>query len=349
MQRFLALWHEKGARAWYEDWMEEVARLEALYARTIGADPDEVAFHPSVSSALATVASCLDDPARPEVLMSDLDFPTVGHQFLARERLGTRPVFAPSPDGIHMPVGAFEPLLGPRTALLATLHVYFTTGCIQDLRTLAEMAHGAGALCLGDGYQAVGSMPIDVHDLGVDFYVGGSLKFLCGGPGAAFLYVRRDLHQRLRPTTTGWFSQREQFAFRVTELDYADDAVRFRTGTPPTAAVYAAAAGCEVILEAGLQRIRDRQVELTTRLTEGARELGLELASPTDAEGRGGLVLIRTENPDQVVADLLREGTVIDHRPGKIRVSPHYYNTVEECDLLLEQLSRLVQPVAVAE
>lgn len=344
LESYWRLWAKRGTPAW-ETWFAELRAMKGLLARLLGAGAHEVALSPSVSTALSTVASCLDHARRKTVVLSELDFPTGAHQWLAKARDGIRVRFVRSDDGVTVPAERFAGAVDDDTALVLTSHVYFLTGYIQDIRRVTEIAHAAGALCCIDGYHAVGALPVDVKAAGVDFYTGGVLKWLCGGPGLAYLYVREDLIPRLEPRITGWLATADPFAFESGRLEFAPDATRFEFGTPAVPSVYAARGGVEIILEVGADAIRARQRRLTRHFLDRARAAGFEFASPDDDERRGGVVMVRLDHPAEVAARLIAEGYVIDHRPGRIRVSPHFYNTEEELDRFLAALVRIAREV----
>ncbi|HKS70298.1 MAG TPA: aminotransferase class V-fold PLP-dependent enzyme, partial [Ktedonobacterales bacterium] len=245
MARFQELWNEYGAQAWYRLWMSEIAAVREKLARIIGAHPHEVAIAPNVSIALSEITSGMDLGARNKVVVADMDFPTLAYQWLAKRGLGIEVEFVTSDDRVTLPAERFAPHIDSRTGLVATSRVFFMSGYVQDVGRLAQMAHERGAYLLVDDYQATGQIPIDVHALDIDFLVTGTLKWLMGGPGLAFIYVREDLIPKLHPTVAGWFSARDQFAMRTTDFAYRDDAQRLEAGTPPMAAIYAANAGLD--------------------------------------------------------------------------------------------------------
>jgi selenocysteine lyase/cysteine desulfurase len=341
--RFLDLWSAWGASAWYGPWWEELAQLRASVARLLGSDPEDIALHPSISGALAGVASCFEYRARPRVVVAEIDFPTVAYQWLGRQAQGVEVVFARSPDGLTVPLEEFERLVDERTQLVATSHVYFQSGAVQDIAALARIAHARGALLLVDAYQSAGQVPLDVREADVDFLVTGGLKWLLGGPGIAYLYVRSELLPRLRPGVTGWFAHRDQFAFDTRRLEYAADARRLEAGTPSVAAVYAGRAGLSYVHEVGPARIRTRQVELVCALVHGLRELGLEPRVPGRAEDLAGIVTVPAPDPPAAVAALRADRIIVDARPGVVRLSPYFYNTVEDIDRTLAALRRLLR------
>src|SRR6266850_229963 len=255
---FLDVWQSRGASAWYDVWWEALADLRARYGRIVNAAANEIALAPSISVALSAIAESLDYTRRPKVVITSLDFPTVAYQWLAKVPGGVDLVVVESPDKISVPVDAIARAVDDRPALVVTSHVYFTTGAIQDIKRVAEVAHARGALCLIDAYQSVGQIPVDVQDAGVDALVAGGLKWLLGGPGIVFLYVREAVARRLEPRISGWFGQREQFAFDPRALTLHDDARRFEMGTPSLAAIYAQLGGLEYIEEIGRASCRER-------------------------------------------------------------------------------------------
>jgi len=350
MARFQDLWNEHGAQAWYELWMGELAALRAKFARLINAQPHEIAIAPSVSAALGEIASGLDigasgdgsTGARNRVVLADMDFPTLAYQWLARRRLGVDVAFVESQDHMTLPTDLFRPQIDQRTALVATSRVFYLSGYIQDVGALARMAHDAGALLLVDDYQGTGQIPLDVKAMDLDFVVTGSLKWLLGGPGVAFIYARESLLPRLRPTMTGWWASNEQFQFKTQEFAYREDAQRLEAGTPPMAAVYAASAGLDIVLEVGVERIRERTRYLADDLVRRAQERGWALRSPADGAERSSIVLFAFERPEELVKALSARGIIVDSRPGLLRISPHFYNTVDEIATIVAALDELL-------
>jgi selenocysteine lyase/cysteine desulfurase len=338
---FLRLWQEMGASAWYETWVGKLAELRAAYGRVIGATADRIALAPSISVAVSSVASALDWQARPKVVMSDLDFPTVGHGFLAKRRLGVEVEIVRSPDRITVPLDLFEAAIDERTALVITSHVYFTSGAIQDIAALSEIAHRKGALLLVDAYQGTGQLPTDVETLGADFYASGSLKWLLGGPGIAFLYAHPRVAQ-LEPTITGWFGMANMFDFDISTIKWRDEAMRFEMGTPAVAAVYAALGGLSIIEEVGVQRIRERDIALTEDLIARAQQAGFSTRTAPTHEERTPIVLVNMEEPRRVVSALAQRGIVVDYRPGAVRISPYFYNTFEENEAVIQAIKEVV-------
>jgi selenocysteine lyase/cysteine desulfurase len=342
VNRFLDLWTEYGASAWYRYWLDELGAARHEFARLIGADPEEVAVLPNISSALAAVGSSLDFSRRNRVICCELDFPTLTYHWLAKRGQGVQTIILPSPDGLHVPLEQFEGAVDDRSALIATSRVYFTTGYIQDVKTLADIAHRAGALLLVDDYQGTGQVPLDVHACGVDLLVTGGLKWLIGGPGIAYLYVRRELIPQLRPTVTGWFSHARQFDFDPHVLEFRPDALRFEAGTPSVAAVYAGKAGLEIINEIGTERVRRRTAMLNQDLVRRLRERGYRLRLPGDPERHAGITVVEADDPMGITRALAERRIIVDKRPGAVRISPYFYNTLEENQIVVEALDEIV-------
>ncbi len=340
---FLDLWEAMGASAWYELWWTALQDVRQRFARLVGAAPHEAALTASASAALTAIASSLDYRARNRVVMADLDFPTVGYQWLAKRGEGVEVVFARSDDGVGVPLDRFEELIDDRTALVATSRVYFTSGYIQDVRRLAEMAHAHGALLLVDDYHGTGQLPIDVKAAGIDMLLTGGLKWLLGGPGLAYLYVDENLIARLQPRMTGWFAHEHQFTFEIERLSFAPDARRFESGTPAVAAAYAARAGLEIVEEIGPARLRARNNDLSADLIQRAQQTGYAVRSPLDDERRAGIVALGLDDPAAAVAHLARHDIIVDHRPGLLRISPYFYNTVEDNERLFTALQEMRQ------
>jgi kynureninase len=335
----LDLWEARGAAAWYEIWWGALAELRTRYARLIGAAEGSIALHPNISTALTAVAESLDYGRRPKVVVTSLDFPTLSYQWLARTGDGTELVVVESPDGITVPVEAIAAAIDGRTAIVATSHVYFTSGAIQDLGALADAAHRQGALLLVDGYQGAGQLPVDVDALGVDFYCSGGLKWLLGGPGVAFLYARPDLWPRLAPRASGWFAHREQFRFDPRRLELHDDARRLEAGTPPILPVYAQLGGLDILEELGPSEIRRRTMVLTEDLIEQACAAGLRPKVAADPAVRSGIVMLPSPDPAGAVRRLADAGIVADYRPGHVRVSPYFYNVADDHRAAIERLT----------
>jgi selenocysteine lyase/cysteine desulfurase len=334
-------WDEKGTPVWFSDWLPLLARFREKIGELLRAPAGSTAIAPSVSVALTTLAGGLPLPeGRNKVLIGELDFPTIGHQWLSRP--GVEVEFVPSRDGMTIPPEAFAERIDERTALVATTHLFYTTGYLQDVRAIADAAHARGALCLIDGYQTCGCVPLDVGAMGCDAFVGGCLKWLSGGPGNAFLYVRPDLLSRVRPQGTGWFATRDPFSFTLQELVFADDARRLETGTWAVPSHYVGLAGLELILEVGVANIQERLRDLTGRILERCDQAGVKTFTPRERERRCGIVTLACDQPEEVETALHADGVIVDSRPGRVRLSPHWCVTDEELergmDMVLQRM-----------
>ncbi|MGQ0535494.1 MAG: aminotransferase class V-fold PLP-dependent enzyme, partial [Methanobacteriota archaeon] len=298
-------------------------------ARVLGARREEIAIAPSVSAALASIASSLEPEVRSAISTSELDFPTVAYQWLANRDVEVR--FAESPDRIHVPLDSWQDTIDEEVAVVATSHVFYSSGAIQDVASLAKVAHDAGALVVVDAYQSVGQLPTDPRKLGADFLLTGGLKWLLGGPGIAYLYARSELVPETAPRSTGWFANAAQFDFDPRRFAYHRDARRLETGTPGLSAVAAAEAGLDIVLEIGVDRIRTRQRELVDDLVDRATDAGLPYRGASGSDDRAGIVVVEAgTDPLLVVQRLAKDGIIVDARHDGIRVSPYFYNTPEE-------------------
>jgi selenocysteine lyase/cysteine desulfurase len=331
LARYADDWDEKGTPVWYSDWLPLLARFRDRVGALLQAPAGSTAIAPSVSVALTTLATGLPlPPGRNKVLIGELDFPTIGHQWLSRPDFEVE--FVPSRDGMTIPPEAFAERIDQRTALVATTHLFYTTGYLQDVRAIADAAHANGALCLIDGYQTCGCVPLDVKAMDCDAFVGGCLKWLSGGPGNAFLYVRPELISQVTPQGTGWFATRDPFSFTLQELVFADDARRLETGTWAVACNYAGLAGLELILEVGVASIQERLRDLTERILQRCDEAGVQTFTPRERARRCGIVTLECEHPEEVETALHRDGVIVDSRPGRVRLSPHWCVTEDELD-----------------
>lgn len=342
VNRFLDLWTDRGASAWYSHWLTEMDRLRHEFARLIHASVDEVAIMPNISSALAAVSSSLDYKQRNRVVSCELDFPTITHHFLAKKPEGVETTIVSSPDSIGVPLEDFDVAIDEHTTLVATCRVYFTSGYIQDVKSLAEIAHRKGSYCLIDDYQGTGQIPINVKQADVDFLVTGGLKWLIGGPGVAYLYVRRELVPDLHPRFAGWFGHRRQFDFDPHTLEFRDNARRFEAGTPAMAAIYAATAGLEIINEIGTENLRQRTNTLNQDLVTRLREHGYRLRIPSNPESHAGITLLKADDPMRITRALAKRNIIVDKRPGAVRISPYFYNTLEENEIIVRALDEIV-------
>jgi len=343
MAEFMEMWNEWGAHAWYEIWLGEIAKVRKKFAKIIGAQVHEVAIAPSVSAALSSIATALDYSKHNNVVMADMDFPTLAYQWLVKERLGVECRFVESLDRIYTPPELFESKVDSQTALVATSRVFFTSGYIQDVRAVADIAHKHGAYILIDDYQGTGQIPIDVVKMDIDFLVTGTLKWLMGGPGLAFVYVREGLVPQLQPTIAGWFGHREQFKFKTREFEFRGDAARVEMGTPAVPTIYTANAGLDIVREIGVERICERTRFLTNDLIARARERGWTIRAPQEPDRRSSIVMIEVDHPEEVVETLIGRNIITDSRPGLLRVSPYFYNTVEENAMVIDAIAEILE------
>jgi kynureninase len=344
LAEYAETWATRGIRAWEEGWWEMPVRVGDLIGRIIGAEPGEVVMQPNVSICQSIVLSCFDwSGRRNKIVSDDLNFPSNLYIYREAERTGARLVTAPSDDCITVPIERMLAAIDEETQLVSVSHVIFRSSYAQDVAAIARRAHSVGAKVIVDIYHSAGTLPVDVHSLGVDFATGGSVKWLCGGPGAGYLYARRDLWPELRPRVTGWVAHKAPFAFDAGAMDYADDSFRFLNGTPAIPALYAARAGYEIIAEVGVERIRAKSVRQTARLIELAQEAGFAVRTPLKAEERGGTVVVDVPRGYEVTQELSRRDFLVDYRPGAgIRIAPHFYTKDEELDLVIAEVRKLL-------
>jgi kynureninase len=329
-------WKERGIRAWSEGWWELPLTVGDQIGRIIGAPPGSTVMHQNVAIAEAIVVSCFRpiDPGRNRVVYEEGNFPSVRYLYPAQTELDV--VVVPDDQAI---VAAID----ERTLLVPITHVLFKTGEIQDVAAIVRRAHEVGAHVVRDAYQSAGIVPLDVTALNVDFAVGGSVKWLCGGPGNGWLYVRPDLAEVLEPTFVGWQAHARPFGFEP-ELEYAEGAARFLTGTPNVPALYAGTAGYDLVEEIGVARIRENSVHQTSLLIDLLDEVGFEVGSPRDPARRGGTVTVRTPEFEAVHKELAERGILCDFRPDAgLRLGPHYYNTDDELRFTAAQIAEIVE------
>jgi kynureninase len=337
---YARMWRERGIRSWGEGWWEMPVTVGDQLARIMGGAPGTIVMHQNVTVAEEVVLSCFrtdalrDGGTRNRVVYEEANFPSVRYLYQAQPDLE---VVAVEDDR------AIVDAIDERTLLVPISHVLFKNAEIQDVEPIIRRAHEMGAYVVLDCYQSAGVVPLDLTALGVDFAVGGSVKWLCGGPGAGWLYVRPDLAERLEPTFVGWQGHARPFAFEP-ELEYAPGVRRFLTGTPNVPALYAASAGYDVVEEVGVDRIRERSLRLTSLLMELLDDAGFEISSPRAAERRGGTVLVRTPDDPAVHRELGERGIICDFRPDAgIRLGPHFYNSEDELRHTVAQLVDIVE------
>jgi kynureninase len=345
LEEYVSAWADKGApdHVWFEDIFPAMSRLKDTFGALVGADHDELAITVNVSLALAAVMSCLDFRNRRKIILSELDFPTDGHVALAHRRLGAEVVFLKSRDGLSIPLEAYRDAVDETTALVFVNRVLYRTSALMDAKEICRMAREAGAWSLVDDFHGAGILPVDVHDLGCDFYATGVLKWLCGGPGLTFLYARRDLLSSLEPLVTGWFATREPFSFDLQHLEYHPTARRLEHGTPAAPVAFIAQGGLDIISEVRPENTRQRQQDLIDYVIERADGAGLSVRSPRDRNARGGVVNVGVgQEAEKICHALLERDVCTDFRGDGLRVSPHFFNNEGDVDRLFDALREVL-------
>jgi kynureninase len=342
LSRYADQWAHKGVTAW-DEWLALVDRSAGLVARILGADARDVIMQPNVTTAQWILTSCVEfHPRRNKVVYSSLEFPTVHYVWQSQTRHGARVEIVPSSDGIRVDTDAMLAAIDEHTVAVPISHVLFRSSAIADVAPIIRRAHDVGALVFLDVYQSAGSLPLDVTALGADAVVGGSLKWLCGGPGAAFLWINPAAQERLRPALVGWFGHRQPFAFSMEVFEPADGAWGYVGGTVSPAALSAAQSGLEIIAELGVPAIRERSLLLTDYVIAKARERGLQVRTPLEPGWRGGHVSLDFPGSAQACQELLARGVLVDWRPeAGIRVAPHFYNTLDDIDRAFAELDAI--------
>jgi len=336
-------WKERGVRAWAEGWWRLPLTVGDTLGRIIGAPAGSVVMHQNVSVCQSLVLSCFDlSGPRNKIVCEELNFPSVLYVYEAHQQLGARLVTVKSDDGISVPLERFLEAIDETTLLVPLSHVIFRSGAIQDVAAITKRAHEVGAYVLADLYQSAGTVPVDVTAWDVDFATGGSVKWLCGGPGAGYLYVAPRLQDRLRPRLTGWAAHARPFSFEL-EHEWAEGAARFQHGTPSVPALYAARGGYEVVEAVGTAAIRAKSQRQVGAVVEQARAAGFPVRAAARPEERGGMVVIDVPHGEAVTRELIRREIVVDYRPGAgIRVSPHFYTTDEELERALREIRTIL-------
>jgi kynureninase len=336
LRDYARTWQERGISAWGEGWWELPLTVGDQIGRIIGAPPGSTVMHQNVAIAEAIIVSCFRpvDPGRNRVVYEEGNFPSVRYLYQAQPELEVVVV----PDDV-----AIVAAIDERTLLVPITHVLFKTGEIQDVAAIVKRAHEVGAHVILDAYQSAGIVPFDVRALDVDFAVGGSVKWLCGGPGNGWLYVRPDLAEVLEPTVVGWQAHARPFGFEP-ELEYAHGAARFLTGTPNVPAHYAGTPGYDLIEEIGVDRIRQNSMRQTELLIDLLDEAGFEVMSPRERDRRGGTVTVRTPEFEAVHKELAERQILCDFRPDVgLRLGPHYYNTDDELRYTVAQITEILE------
>ncbi len=342
-------WATRGVRAWEERWWMLAAQVGDEIGALMNASPGSVSTHQNVTTCQAVVASCFDfSGKRNKVVYSDLNFPSVMYFWEAQQAYGARVHMVKTDDGITVPTERLLDAIDEQTLLVPFSHVIFRSAYIQDAKAIIEKVHKVGAHVVLDSFQSLGTVPLDVQALNPDFACGGVLKWLCGGPGVAYLYVRPDLGKQLQPRFTGWFAHQNPFAFEVGPTRYAEPPFRFMNGTSHVPALEAARPGLKIIAEVGIERIREKSKRQTSRLIEMAERQGWRVNSPRDAEKRGGTVSIEMPDAEEVCRELLKRDILVDYRPkAGVRMSPHFYNKDEELETAIAVVEEILKERAV--
>jgi kynureninase len=341
LARFAAEWATDGVVAW-TGWLEQIRATAALLEGLFGAPPGSIALGPNVSVLAGQVLSCLDwSGERSRLVTTDLEFPTCDYLYRAQETLGAKVEAVPSRD-LTVDLDRLLEAIDEHTALVAVTHVAFRSSALLDAAAVAARAHEVGALVLLDTYQSAGTVPIDVGAIGVDLLVGGSVKWLLGGPGTGYLYARPEVATNLAPRLVGWFGHQAPFAFEPSPIAFAAGAGRFVTGTPNVAAHVMAAEGYRIVAGAGVDAIRAKSRRQVARLLDGFQAQGARVRGPADPRRRGGSVVVDFDGAEQVTAELIARGYTCDYRPGAgLRLGPHLYTTDDECDAVVAEVAAL--------
>jgi kynureninase len=348
LAEYAETWATRGVRAWEERWWEMPREVGDKVARIIGAPAGSVSMHENVTTAHAVALSCMRPAtARRRIVCAEMDFPSMMYLFRAHQAAGFEVTVVPAEDDLTIRTDRFLDAIDDSAAVVAFSHVLFRTSYIMQAAEIARRAREVGATVILDTYQSAGIVPLDVTALDVDFAVGGCLKWLCGGPGNAFLYTRPELRKQMKPTFTGWVSHRSPFAFDtkpIADRDVRGDAMGMMNGTPSIPAYYAALAGLDIIHQVGVDRIRAKSIDLTGRLLALADQYGFPSAASRDPERLAGTVAINVPDALQVARTLKAREFLVDYRPPVgVRLSPHFYNTIDEIDRVMAEMASIVE------
>jgi kynureninase len=337
-------WDARGVQAWGDSWWEMPISVGNLLAKLLGAPESSVSMHQNVTLAEAIVLASFDwKPPRTRLVCSALDFPSLLYLYEGYRAFGAEIVRVPSDDGISVDPQRIADAVDERTAVVCFSKVVYRSGAIVDERPIVEKARRMGAITLVDAYQATGAVPLDVTAMGVDALTGGSVKWLCGGPGAGYLYVRPESRPALRPRLTGWMAHPSPFAFDPAPMTPVDGPFRYLNGTPSIPSLYAAQAGYETLLEIGVPAIREKSLRLTQLLLDGAAARGWKMWTPSEATRRGGTVSVGVPDAPRVCEELARREVIVDWRPEVgLRIGPHFYNSEEDVERALTEIESLV-------
>jgi kynureninase len=350
MKGYADTWATRGVRAWEEKWWMLAVEVGNEIGALMNAPAGSVSVHQNVTTCQAVVASCFDfQGKRNKIVYSDLNFPSVMYFWEAQQANGARVHMVKTDDGITVPTERMLDAIDETTLLVPMSHVIFRSAYIQDAKAIIEKAHRVGAMVVLDTFQSLGTVPVDIQALNADFGCGGVLKWLCGGPGVAYLYVRPDLSRKLEPKLTGWFAHENPFGFEVGSTRYADAPFRFMNGTSHIPSLEAARPGLKIIQEVGVERIREKSQRQTARLIEFAEQHGWRVNTPRDPRKRGGTVSIDMPDAQEVCKELLKRDILVDYRPkAGVRMSPHFYNKDEELEVAINAVEEILKDRAVA-
>jgi kynureninase len=345
MKAYADSWAHRGVRAWEEGWWEMAVSVGDKLAPLIGAGPGEISLHQNVTLIQAIIASCFDFRGpRNKVVLTDLEFPSIQYFYHEQRRIGARVELVPSDDPVRFDLDSFLDAIDETTLLVPISQVLFRSAYIVNARAILEKAHRMGAHVILDLFQAAGTIPVDVRALRTDFAVGGVLKWLCGGPGVGYMYVREDLRAKLQPAIAGWIAHRRPFAFEAGAIDSREDSFRYLNGTPHIPALYACQPGLEILVKAGIAAIREKSMRMTARLFEAAKSHGWTVNTSENPAERAGTVSVDCPHAYEVCRELLAREILVDYRPkAGVRLSPHFYNREEECDFAIEQMAEILQ------
>jgi len=350
VREYCDVWATRGVRAWEEKWWEMTREVGDEIGAIMNAPSGSVSILLNVTSCQAVIASCFDfSGPRNKIVYSDMNFPSIMYFWEAQRSRGARVHMVRTDDGIHVPTERILDAIDEQTLLVPVSHVVFRSSYIKDAKAIIEKAHRVGALVVLDCFQSLGCVPVDIQALNADFAVGGVLKWLCGGSGTSYLYVRPDLAKKLEPKLTGWFAHEHPFDFEVGATKYSEMPYRFMQGTSNVPGFYTALPGLRIIREVGVDRIREKSKKMTARLIELADQRGWKVNAPRDPERRGGTVAIDMPNAYEVCQELLRRDVLVDFRPrAGVRFSPHFYNTLPEIDRAIQTVDEILSQMGVA-
>ena len=345
MQAYCDAWSQRGVRAWEEGWWEMAVDVGDKLASLIGAGPGEISLHQNVTLIQAIISSCFDFRGpRNKVVLTDLEFPSIQYFYHEQRRNGARIELVHNDDPVKLNLEAFLAAIDETTLLVPISQVLFRSAYIVDAQAIIEKAHRVGAHVILDLFQAAGTIPVDVRKLRADFAVGGVLKWLCGGPGVGYLYVREDLRAKLSPAIAGWSAHKRPFAFETGAIDAREDSYRYLNGTPHIPALYACQPGLEILNKAGIGAIREKSIRMTARLFDAAKSHGWRVNTSENPAERAGTVSVDCPHAAEVCRELLAREILVDYRPkAGVRLSPHFYNRDEECDLAIAQIADILK------